>query len=205
VTITDTDRTIASAGLPKHPEPYAIAKALRDAATRLEESGLDAIDMVSILAARGYSASTLGDGGSRGSDSTSSTERHATQDGGSRWFNADREYAQLLRTVWLDAQAVISTIDEILRHAQDIDPTPAGTGSCMACDRFCRPDKDKPGNRLVSGLCPTDYRAWARAGRPLRIQWIAERRRSFTDEQGTLHTPEPDHDLDLSRERPEGC
>lgn len=201
--MTLTDKVIASMGLPRHPTPHEIAKVLREAASRLEQHGLDAIDKVSVLSARGYPAATLGDGGSRGSDETSSTERHATgrdRSPEARWFGADADYAQTLQQLDRFARLAVVVTDEIMRHALDVDPTPAGTGECLGCGRFCRPDGDKPGNRLRSGLCPTCYRAWARAGRPLRGEWVAQRRKTLTDDEGILHTPEPDHDLDLSSE-----
>lgn len=198
--MTAVDRTIAAMGLPRHPGTHSCAKSARDAAGRVDADGLRAIDMASALAARGYSASTLGDGGSRGTDDTSSTERHASATGeATRWFGVDVRLAQALQDWHRASVAVSGLVDELLRHAMDVDPVPSGTGECMGCGRFCRPDRDKPGNRLRSGLCPTDYRAWLRAGQPPRAQWVTERRRSFTDETGVLHTPEPDHDLDLSR------
>jgi hypothetical protein len=51
--------------------------------------------------------------------------------------------------------------------------TKTGQGTCPACDHFC---SGAVNDRLVSGLCDTDYRAWCRAGRPERFQWINQRR-----------------------------
>lgn len=208
--MTATDATIASIGLPRHASPHAIAKSLRRLAASLEDHGLAAIDMVHNLSARGYPSSTLGDGGSRGSSVDTSTDRAVLgwmtdEDEPAElptfaWAGADHRYASLLAQLQLLTGKVQSETDEILRQADDVDPTPPGTGECLACGRFVRPDKEKPGNRLRAGLCPTDYRAWLRAGQPLRATWVAQRRRSHTDEHGVLHTPEPDHDLDLTRE-----
>lgn len=48
-----------------------------------------------------------------------------------------------------------------------------GQGSCPVCDTFCSGAVD---DRLIAGLCDTDYRAWTRAGRPDRFRWVQERR-----------------------------
>lgn len=202
--MTATDQTIASMGLPRHPPMSSIALLLSEAREAADKRGLAAIDLVAQLAAIGYPGSTLGDGGSRGSDSTSSTERNALRDYTDRWAGASYRYAQLTQAMQKAVAAWVQMTDEIMRHGDDVDPTPAGTGECLACGRFCRPDGDRPGNRLRSGLCPTDYRAWRRyldsGGQLHRGGWVTERRKSFTDDEGVLHTPEPDHDIDLSRE-----
>lgn len=203
------DPTVRSIGLPKHPDPSTIADALEAAATALRKDGLAAITMASTLAARGYSAVTLGDGGSRSSDTTSSTERHGNQH--HPWANLDHTYARLLRVAWQLASKLTAHTTSILAHATDIDPTPAGTGACRACNRVCRPDAQRPGNRLRSGLCPTCSRAWQRYmkadGSMLWSEWVAKRREGYTerDPQGRLvavHTPEPDHDIDLTVDLP---
>lgn len=211
------DRPVASIGLPKHPDPGTIADTLEAAAKALRSSGLRAIDLAALLAARGYSASTLGDGGSRGTDATSSTERHGsryiggTDDEGkpipipadSKWLNADRAYASNLRDAWRLGLSIKSTTDELLRHASDVDPTPAGTGECKGCARYCKPNGSK-GDRLRQGLCQSCYRAWRRyvdnEGEQLWSDWSSRRREGFTerDDHGkviAIHTPEPDHDL----------
>lgn len=192
------DPVVASIGLPKHPEPTMIAKALREAADAIDDHAMRAIGMARNLAAKGYSASTLGDGGSRGTDTTSSTERHALHDGSHRWDKADRAYALALQGSWRNALHVRSMTDELLRHASDADPLPAGTGECKACARFCRPDKGQ-GDRLRSGLCQTCYRAWNRYdGDMLWSAWVAQRREGYTERDAAgnvvaIHSPEPDH------------
>lgn len=204
--MTAADLAIRSIGLPKHPDPSSIAEALEAAAKALRSNGMDAISMASILASRGYPSATLGDGGSRGSDTTSSTERHGDPDNHPTFANIDWYYAQLLHTAWTSATKIASRTVEIIAHATDIDPTPAGTGSCRACNRLCRPTAAKPGNRLKAGLCPTCYKAWERYrvdGPMLWSEWVAKRRESYSERDVTgrlvaIHTPEPDHDLDLS-------
>lgn len=215
------DPVIRSIGLASHPTPAVIADALEAAAAALRASGLEAIDMASILASRGYAAVTLGDGGSRGTDTASGPERNAYRPGdrtdagapipppaAARWWNADHHYARTLADLWKLARHARSSTDELLHHADDVDPTPAGTGSCRACHRECRPTARKPGNRLRSGLCPTCYRAWRRhvdGDNPsLWSDWVAKRREGYTERDAdgrvvAIHTPEPDHDIDLTR------
>lgn len=200
--MTATDQTIASMGLPRHPGVGGVADELEEVAKRLREHGARAEQLSFVLACRGYAGATLGDGGSRGSDATSSTERNALSDDPmARWYDADAKFAWLLRNVWLGTRRLGQAADELVRRGADDDPIPAGTGECPGCGRFCRPDKDRPGNRLVSGLCNAScYKAWSRAGRPPRSAWVAHRRAQFIDEQGVLHTPEPDPTVDLSTE-----
>lgn len=219
------DPVVRSIGLPRHPTPHDLAKTLRECAKALEEHGLDAIDLVADLASRGFSGSTLGDGGSRGNSELTPTEAATARnvpgrddDTGkplprhpeARWYDADRRYASLLRDLNRLAGYVKSRTDEILRHASDEDRTVTGSGECMACARYCTPDGDRPGNRLRAGLCPTCYRAWRRYqlddGPLRRAEWVAQRREGFTErnEDATvkaIHTPEPDHDIDLTTEK----
>lgn len=54
-----------------------------------------------------------------------------------------------------------------------VELTKNGQGTCPACDRFC---SGAVNDRLVSGLCDTDYRAWKRAGCPERFGFINQRR-----------------------------
>jgi hypothetical protein len=156
--------------------------------------------MAALLAARGWGTSTLGDDGSRSTEGTSTTERAALSDFRDPWQAVDVRLATLLAALTDTARDLDRLVAVILLHAEDLDPVPAGTGECQACGRFCRPDKTRPGNRLRSGLCPTDYQAWVRAGRPDRNTWVRTKRHDLTDENGVLHTPEPDHDIDLSSE-----
>lgn len=194
------DAVVRSIGLPRHPGIPAIVEADQNRAQWMVTDGDRLLEYASLLASQGYANSTLGDGGSRGTDSTSSTERTALRDHPGRWVGVDAELASRLRDYHLAGAALDALHADVLHHAADLDPVPAGTGECLACGRFCRPSKDKPGNRLRSGLCPTHHRAWCRAGRPDRGLWIRQRRTELTDEHGVLHTPEPDHDIDLSRE-----
>lgn len=199
------ERIVVSMGLPRHRPLADIIEGLRGTADEIHNRGAKAIALASELAAKGYAASTLGDGGSRGTDPTSSTERAAgvNQDKAryDRWVGIDRRLAAALAEAEQATSHLGSLIKDITHHAADVDPVPVGTGYCQACNRFCRPDKARPGNRLRSGLCPTDYRAWLRAGQPHHNDWIRTRRDGWTDDNGVVHTPEPDHDIDLSSER----
>jgi hypothetical protein len=200
------DGAVRSIGLASHPSPGNLAEDLRATAQSLYEQGTRAVDMIAVLAARGWAASTLGDGGSRGTDATSSPEREALVDFHNPWVGADVSFAQDLHDLAKLHTKVNNKIAAALRHAQDLDPVPVGTGECQACGRFCRPNKTHPGNRLRAGLCPTDYRAMHRANPDSRTDWVRTRRNALTDPNGVLHTPEPDHDIDLTSEllSPEG-
>lgn len=191
------DAVVRSIGLPRHPAVDVVQEAARGTADGLSDRVLV---MAHLLASRGFANSTLGDGGSRATDSTSSTERTALRDHPDRWVDVDVKLAARIGEWHRAGVALRALVADITHHAADLDPVPAGTGECLACGRFVRPSKDKPGNRLRSGLCPTHHRAWCRAGRPDRGEWISGVRKSLTDEHGVLHSPEPDHDLDLSRE-----
>lgn len=146
------------------PKPFVLARHLRAVADMLDEHGDHAVDTARILAARGYPASTLGDGGSRGSDPTSTTERAAlNQD---PHANTDQILAGQLRRLWkagLDVQAVVT---RILAHGGDDDRTPAA--DCARCGTVVRPTPDHPERRLRSGYCPRCHRQWLRLGRPER-------------------------------------
>ncbi len=219
------DPAVRSIGLPRHPSPHAIAAAMREAARRLEKAGDLAVEAAYILAQRGYPASTLGDGGSRGTDGTSSTERTVQRavpgkddqtrkalplPPDAKWWGVDARYATLLATANVTSNRLVTLTNDLLHHAGMDDSTPAGTGECRGCARICRPSKDKPGDRLRAGLCPTCYRAWLRYvdkdGAMSRPEWVARRRESYSerDPAGNLiaiHTPEPDHDIDLTTEK----
>lgn len=205
--MTVTDERVAAMGLKRHPSLRTISDNLRAAADALDAQGEKGVLMARELAAKGYPSSTLGDGGSRGTDDTSSTERAAGLGGDPKkptqrneWAGVDSRLASALFLASRSATLVESLVKNICHHAEDLDRVPVGTGECQACGRFCRPDGKHPGNRLRSGLCPTDYRAYLRAGQPDRGYWIHQRRGHLTDDNGVLHTPEPDHDLDLSTE-----
>lgn len=119
-----------------------------------------------LLAARGYPSSTLGSG-SRSSDTTSSTERAAGVATGRlpRYVDLDVTLAARLRTLRYTADEVAALVRELRSHERaDLsdDPTPAGTGSCVACGEFVRPGTD-PDRRLRSGLgpaCHSSYMRW---------------------------------------------
>lgn len=196
------DAVVRSIGLPRHPGVTVIVEIGQTHLQRLVSDGDRAVEYASLLASRGYANSTLGDGGSRATDGTSSTERTALRDFRDRWVDVDVLLATRLRDFHRAGLALDALVADVLHHAADLDHVPAGTGECVCCSRFCRPSKDKPGNRIQAWFCPTCYRAWARAGRPERSGWIRQRQKDLTDDHGVLHTPEPDHDLDLSREIP---
>ncbi len=198
--MTDVDRSVASMGLPSHPTPRDLAASLRNAADELAKGGDDALNRASHLAARGFAAGTIGDGGARSSDTTSSVERAAGITQNVKTFNdirlpeyADLDFhlAQALRELNRYQSWVRVLVANINHHASDIDPIPVGQGECMACGATCRKAHEE--DRLRAGFCPTCYQAWSRAGRPSqRSDWIKERRASLTDAKGIVHIPQPE-------------
>lgn len=202
---SEPDRAVVRIGLPAHPDPASIASALEAAAKALRSRSFGAMHMASVLAARGYSAQTIGDGGAKGSDTTSRTERLAAQP--DRWDAVDHAYAALLRGGWLTALRMEALTDELVRHALDDDPTPIGQGECRACARFVKRIDHRPSYRLRSGLCPSCFGAWCTyrakggpdgtAGPMLWSEWTARRRESLTERDAVgrivkIHTPEPE-------------
>lgn len=205
--MTTIDRDIARAAMPSHGEHRDIAALLHRLATALEENGPRAEAMVTLLAARGWGSGTLGDGGPRSSDGTSSTERALGLGGSSdepdakvkpprtpllaRWQGKDVRLHELERRIEHDARELEALLGNIVSHGADDDPIPGGTGECACCGRFCRPDGSKEGRdefRLKAGLCPSCYRAYLRDGQPWpRSDWIRDRKQALTDDQGVVH------------------
>lgn len=171
----------------RHPKPTIIARQLRRLADILDDEGDKATRRAAVLAARGYPTSTAG-GGRNGTADCSSTERAAGLAGDDGpltpppYTGIDERLAKQLRVVWGSARGAEDTIHLINSKAADDDPIPVGTGMCIRCDRFCRPSKKDPNDRLRLQLCPADYRAFKRwqQGRPIhtpddRDQWLYER------------------------------
>jgi len=55
--------------------------------------------------------------------------------------------------------------------AQSVPPAdadPPGAGHCQRCGRWV---SGSDGDRIRSGMCEADYRAWKRAGSPDRVAW----------------------------------
>lgn len=167
----------------RHPDPKVIAAALREAATVIEQHGHQATRLAPELAARGYPVSTLGDGGSRGSSDHTSTERAALGPG-NRWDAIDDRLAKALRTAWGAATLAQALVADVVAHAQDDDPVPAGTGGCQVCSTVCRPTAKRPNFRLRAGLCPTCYKGWLRADKPMMADWVRARRAELTAPNG---------------------
>lgn len=179
--MTDADRMIARQGLAKHPVPKVTAAHLRTVADAIEDHGATAERRAALLAARGWPSGTLGSG-SRSSDNTSSVERAVGLQGDDdvqprtdRWVDADRELATRWRQAFTAVARLHEYLGDLVAHADDVDPLPAGTGECQACGRFVRPSKRRPNDRLRSGLCDRDRKAWKRSGLD-RQTWLTQHR-----------------------------
>lgn len=195
--MTTIDRAINRAAMPKHGDYREIGDLLCRLGQLLIDHGAHAESMVALLAARGWGTGTLGDGGPRSSDPTSTTERAGTADGGPllRWKGKDFRYHELAQALERHGRALEALHIDVMAHGSDDDPIPGGTGECACCGRFCRPDGSKEGRdefRLKAGLCPSCYKAYDRAHRPWpRSDWIRDRKQALTDDQGVVH-PEDD-------------
>jgi hypothetical protein len=174
----------------RHPALWALAHHLREVAGLLEEHGRHdrrrsnvgtcrcVTCAAELLAARGWPAAASGTG-PRSSDPTSSTERAAGTLSETRelspplFTGVDEQLSKHLRLIWLTGLNVQRTVTNILAHAPDDDPVPAGSGSCRRCEHFCRPDKDQ-NDRIRSGYCRTCYNRWYYLGRPDRSSFEAD-------------------------------
>lgn len=143
------------------PDPSRIAQHGRSVANLVSDHGKDALKMASVLASIGYPASTLGDGGSRGSDGSSSTERAALSF--DRWRNVDSRLSALLDLWHLTGLQLASLLADILAHAEPegLRPRPAGAGDCRRCDAYC---SGAANDRLRVGYCQNCYMKWRRSG-----------------------------------------
>lgn len=196
-----------------HPAPRIIASQLRDLAAQLDQCaphdrrqadvGLcRCLDCAAeLLAARGWPPGTLGSG-SRSADTTSSTERAAGVNSDTTELVRD-EYAILhedlakhLRLIWSSAGRLVHLIGTVRSQAPTDDPVPVGTGHCVACTRFCRPDARRPDNRLKAGLCPACWASWMRWRRThpagIRSDFITWRKAELSGQQAEpLPDPAP--------------
>lgn len=155
-----------------HPTPKDIAVRLHAVANMLHANGGHAEELADALAARGYPASTGGTG-SRSASNTTSVERTAGFNDNeddetpitrkpNRWAHADVELDRLLELLDRAARATEKFIDDLFDHASDEDWLPAGSGNCLCCTNFVRPDYKHPNRRLRSGYCPACHQAWLR-------------------------------------------
>lgn len=171
---------------PRHPSLWGVAQHLREIASALEDNGshshADAAAgrckcltcAARLLAARGWPAGTTGDGsGSRGADTTSSTERAVVEPTLPMFAGIDERLAKSLYVMWQVGLKVQSDVRNILAHADKDDVLPAGSGECARCGRFCRPDQ-KQGDRIKAGYCGACYRLWLRRGKPERSVFSRE-------------------------------
>jgi hypothetical protein len=153
-----------------------LVRQLRQLADRLDDQGERAMVRAVVLAARGWPVSTNGTDGGRSSDPTSSTERAALNPG--PFDGIDYRMRTQMSTLWTGIIFLHGSLDVVMAHAPDDDPVPVGTGRCLRCDKFCRPDNKQPHNRIRAGFCPACDTAWRRAGKPERGWFI----RSYVDE-----------------------
>ena len=159
-----------------HPPPKELAKQLRALANMLDNNGGHALELADALAARGYPSAT-GGSGSRSASTTTSVERAAgfTNDEEddendkrditrkpTRWDHANADLDRILNLLARTAHKTEAYLDDLFAHASDEDWLPAGSGNCICCGNFTRPDFKHPERRLRSGYCPPCHFAWLR-------------------------------------------
>lgn len=170
----------------RHPTLWSLAQHLREIAAVLDDNGNHSRSealvgrcrclecSARLLAARGWPEATTGDGsGSRGADTTSSTERAVVDPPLPMFTDIDNRLAKSLYLMWQVGLKVQTDARNILAHAEKDDALPAGSGECARCGRFCRPDQ-RQGDRIRSGYCGACYRLWLRRGKPERSAFSRE-------------------------------
>lgn len=171
---------------PRHPSLWSLAQHFREVAAALDDNGNHSRTEANagrcrcltcaakLLAARGWPATTAGDGsGSRGADTTSSTERAVVEPPLPMFAGIDERLAKSLYLMWQVGLRIQTDARNILAHADKDDVLPAGSGECFRCGRFCRPDQ-KQGDRIKAGYCGACYRLWLRRGKPERSTFSRE-------------------------------
>lgn len=153
----------------------------RDLAARLEKTHDGAVQRLIALAelprlgrehtrdADGYGHGSSGDGGSRGSDPTSTTERAALEGDDTATAMlaiAIDHYDQAMRHVY----AAASALNAYRNPKQRTEGRVSTVEPCRACAQLALP-------RAKAGYCEACYRAWDRAGRPDRATFEHERKR----------------------------
>lgn len=174
------------------PHPAKLARQLRQLAQALDDHGERAVELASVLAARGFPASTLGAPGGRGTAELTSTE--AAADRRDPFANVDRDLDR-----WLDLAFRVTAhgqdlITRITTHAgldtehQGRATGSAGAGHCLACERWVPGTHD---DRLRAGFCNAcrvSWQGWRNRNpfgdRQAFIRWRQARAAAEDDGQG---------------------
>lgn len=139
------------------------------AALTRDRTGTNTID--------GYAANTGGDG--RGGNELTSVESGANRTVfGKPEIDKIHEHTFHAVTFLFEAAGNLGALSHRLDLIDDLSsPTPAhetaGTGYCQACGRHCSGSGE---DRLRSGYCPADFKAWCRDGRTDRATFERGRR-----------------------------
>ena len=147
------------------PTRIQLITQLKNLTKMLEDHGAMAERMAPLLAARGWTTTTLGDGGSRGTSELTSTERAA--DHRNRWADADQKLIQLYVATYGIIGALDQTIADLTAHAttdaehegHHLTRTNTTGGWCQACNRWVPGTAD---DRIRSGFCSACNMAFAR-------------------------------------------
>lgn len=141
-------------------------------------------------AAVGYPSSTIGDGGSRGADGTSSTERAAiiAQMGRSLFADLGTDFRVAIDSLDSRLSVIEQVVSVVLAHGSDEDPIPSGQGPCYIkpCGHTCNPRKN-PEDRRRAGLCPACHQSMLRYQRrnpgSTRQEFIAWRTKALAGDR----------------------
>ena len=110
-----------------------------------------------------------GDGGSRSTDPTSSTERAALTPSDPQ----TEALARAIHEAHVAAKHAAFALNALRAYLRPVAPPERGRAStvvvCLACGEMALP-------RAVSGYCPACYEAWRAGGRPDRGQYEMTRR-----------------------------
>lgn len=173
---------------PPAPPPRELASTLRNVADILDRHGDRALELAPLLAARGWPASTMGNG-SRGDSGYTSVESAVVAPGkldtpditpNLNWNDVDVHVNQTAHQVWVLGLALRTMVIRIIDHAPTVEQNRKTGGDCFACDRVVAGTHV---DRLRAGYCNACRMAWERAGRPDRVQFQRQRRQQVLEEQ----------------------
>jgi len=124
----------------------------------------------------GYPSGGLGDGGSRSTDGTSSTER-AAETLAVRGDQSSEEIERIIEGAlagYEQLRLAASRLNAYVTPRQVVKGRANQADICPACD--------KATDKVKAGYCPTCHRQWCREGRPDRA-WFVRRRKGERDAQ----------------------
>jgi hypothetical protein len=107
---------------------------------------------------------------SRGSHSDPTFATYLNPDPSDHWL---ARYTALAHGTSRFATALAALVHQLgtITTTEPRELTATGSGDCQACGRYC---SGSATDRLVAGMCDTDYRRWCRHGRPDRFEFCRD-------------------------------